>query len=327
MAEQQAATVQLTLADGSVRAFPAGVTPRQVAQETGMPVDELVCATWDGELIDLDRPLETDGRLGWVDAASDQGLEVIRHSTAHLMAQAIKRLYPEAQLAIGPPVENGFYYDIDLERRLTPEDLEKLEEEMRRIVAEDLPIRREVVATDEARRLFQELGESYKLEILAEIDDPTVSLYRQGEFVDLCRGPHVVSTGRLGAFKLLNVAGAYWRGDAQNKQLQRLYGTAFPTQEGAGGVPAASGRGGAPGPPPAGAGAGALQPNGGGARLPLLPPQGDGDPQRAGGPLAAGAHPAGVPGDPHPHPLEPGALAPLGPLGPLPGEHVLHPDR
>ncbi|NMA72353.1 MAG: threonine--tRNA ligase [Firmicutes bacterium] len=231
MAEQQAATVQLTLADGSVRAFPAGVTPRQVAQETGMPVDELVCATWDGELIDLDRPLETDGRLGWVDAASDQGLEVIRHSTAHLMAQAIKRLYPEAQLAIGPPVENGFYYDIDLERRLTPEDLEKLEEEMRRIVAEDLPIRREVVATDEARRLFQELGESYKLEILAEIDDPTVSLYRQGEFVDLCRGPHVVSTGRLGAFKLLNVAGAYWRGDAQNKQLQRLYGTAFPTQE------------------------------------------------------------------------------------------------
>src|SRR5690606_41766884 len=161
---------------GSVRAFPAGVTPRQVAQETGMPVDELVCATWDGELIDLDRPLETDGRLGWVDAASDQGLEVIRHSTAHLMAQAIKRLYPEAQLAIGPPVENGFYYDIDLERRLTPEVLVKLEEEMRRIVAEDLLIRREVVASEEARRLCREWGGWCKLGFLTEVEDPTVSV-------------------------------------------------------------------------------------------------------------------------------------------------------
>lgn len=231
MADHGARHVALTLADGSVREFPAGVTPREVAQEVGAAVDQLVCAALDGEPIDLERPLEASGRLAWIDGSSDQGLEVIRHSTAHLMAQAIKRLYPEAQLAIGPPVENGFYYDVDLDQSLTPDDLERLEAEMRRIAQEDLPIRREVMATDEARQLFRERGEGYKLEILSEIDDPTVSLYRQGEFVDLCRGPHVASTGRLGAFKLLNVAGAYWRGDAKNKQLQRLYGTAFPTQE------------------------------------------------------------------------------------------------
>ena len=231
MAAYAAGQVTIAVEGGPEQAFPAGVTPREVARQLGLPVDELVCARFEGELIDLDRPLEVSGRLEWVDGSSDQGLEVIRHSTAHLMAQALKRLYPKAQLAIGPPVENGFYYDVDLDQSLTPEDLERVEAEMRRIVAEDLPIRREVVATDEARRLFEERGEGYKLEILSEIEDPTVSLYRQGEFVDLCRGPHVSSTGRLGAFKLLNVAGAYWRGDARNKQLQRLYGTAFATQE------------------------------------------------------------------------------------------------
>ncbi|BAS28342.1 threonyl-tRNA synthetase [Limnochorda pilosa] len=223
--------LSITLADGSVRRYPAGVTPRQVAEELGEQAGQVICARFEGELVDLDRPLEASGRLELVDPDSDDGLEVLRHSTAHLMAQALKRLHPDAQLAIGPPVENGFYYDVDLDRSLTPEDLAHIEEEMRRVVAEDLPIEREVLPAGEARRLFQERGEGYKLEILDEIQDPTVSVYRQGEFVDLCRGPHVPSTGRHRAFKLLNVAGAYWRGDASNKQLQRLYGTAFPRQE------------------------------------------------------------------------------------------------
>lgn len=230
-AEAPAAELSLTLPDGTVRRYPVGVTPREVARDLGAPEDEAVCARFEGELIDLDRPLEASGRLELVDPTSADGLEVLRHSTAHLMAQAVKRLYPRAQLAIGPPVENGFYYDVDLDQALTPEDLQKIEAEMRRIVAENLAIERQVLPTGEARAFFREQGETYKLEILAEIEDPTVSVYRQGEFVDLCRGPHIPSTGRHRAFKLLSIAGAYWRGDAANKQLQRLYGTAFPSQE------------------------------------------------------------------------------------------------
>ena len=162
-----------------------------------------------------------------VDLSTEQGLETYRHSASHLMAHAVKRLFPQARLAIGPAIADGFYYDFDLDARLTPEDLEKIEEEMRRIAAEDHPFVREEVDRAEAIDLFRKAGERYKVEILEELPEGKVSLYRNGEFADLCRGPHVARTGLLRAFRLLNVAGAYWRGNEKNAMLQRIYGTAW----------------------------------------------------------------------------------------------------
>lgn len=162
---------------------------------------------------------------------SEEGMEIYRHSTAHILAQAVKRLFPEVKLAIGPAIENGFYYDFARSSPFTPQDLERIEEEMRKIIREDLPIVRQEISKEDALKMFRELGENYKLELLDGIPEDTVSIYRQGEFVDLCRGPHLPSTGWVKAFKLLNVAGAYWRGDEKREMLQRIYGTAFPTQE------------------------------------------------------------------------------------------------
>ncbi|NLG78420.1 MAG: threonine--tRNA ligase [Firmicutes bacterium] len=166
-----------------------------------------------------------------VDLGTEEGREILRHSTAHVLAQAVKRLFPEVKLAIGPAIENGFYYDFDKPEPFTIDDLGRIEEEMRKIVAEDLPIVREEISRDEALQLFQKLDEPYKLELIEDLpDEEVVSIYRQGEFVDLCRGPHLASTGQLRAFKLLSVAGAYWRGDEKRKMLQRIYGTAFPSE-------------------------------------------------------------------------------------------------
>ncbi len=166
-----------------------------------------------------------------VDLGTDEGREILRHSTAHVLAQAVKRLFPEVKLAIGPAIENGFYYDFDKPEPFTLDDLGRIEEEMRKIVAEDLPIVREEISRDEAVQLFQKLDEPYKLELIEDLpEEEVVSIYRQGEFVDLCRGPHLASTGQLRAFKLLSVAGAYWRGDEKRKMLQRIYGTAFPSE-------------------------------------------------------------------------------------------------
>lgn len=166
-----------------------------------------------------------------VDLGTDEGREILRHSTAHVLAQAVKRLFPEVKLAIGPAIQNGFYYDFDKPEPFTLDDLGRIEEEMRKIVAEDLPIVREEISRDEAVQLFQKLDEPYKLELIEDLpDEEVVSIYRQGEFVDLCRGPHLASTGQLRAFKLLSVAGAYWRGDEKRKMLQRIYGTAFPSE-------------------------------------------------------------------------------------------------
>lgn len=162
--------------------------------------------------------------------ASGVDLEVYRHSTSHILAQAVKRLFPDVKLAIGPAIENGFYYDFERATPFTPDDLDRIEKEMRKIIGEDLPIVREEVSKEDAVRLFQKLGEEYKLELLEDIPDDAVSLYWQGEFVDLCRGPHLPSTGKVKAFKLLNVAGAYWRGDEKREMLQRIYGTAFPRE-------------------------------------------------------------------------------------------------
>jgi len=164
-------------------------------------------------------------------AKGDEYLSTLRHSAAHIMAQAVKELFPGVKLAIGPSTEEGFYYDFDYEGTFSEEDLPKIEARMREIVAQDLPFIREEMAKEEALRFFQERGESYKVELLEEIPDDRVTIYRQGDFVDLCRGPHVASTGEVKAFKLLSVAGAYWRGDERNRMLQRIYGTAFPTEE------------------------------------------------------------------------------------------------
>jgi len=193
-------------------------------------VKTVVACKVDGSLVDLTASPSTDVSLVEpVFITSAEGLAVLRHSCAHVMAQAVKRLFPSAKLAIGPAVENGFYYDFESSRPFTPEDMERIEEEMRRIVAEDIPICRRILSKEDAVRLFSERRETYKLELLDEIEESEVSLYEQGEFVDLCRGPHVPSTSRITAFKLTSVAGAYWRGDEKNPMLQRIYGTAWPT--------------------------------------------------------------------------------------------------
>ncbi|MBO8142185.1 MAG: threonine--tRNA ligase [Firmicutes bacterium] len=228
--ENAAGRIAVRLPDGSVRQYPKGITAAQIAADLGDGAVEAIVARVDGRLVDLFYRLENDANLELLPATSAEGLEVLRHSTAHVMAQAVKRLIPEARLAIGPPIENGFYYDFDLPRALSAEELASIEEEMRRIIAADYPFSREEMDRDEAIRFFRERGENYKVEILKGLDDPRPSLYRQGEFVDLCRGPHIPSTGRIKAFKLRHVAGAYWRGDSSRPMLQRIYGTAFAHQ-------------------------------------------------------------------------------------------------
>ncbi len=188
---------------------------------------KVVAACADGILIDLSSPLQSDCRLEPVAIDTPAGIEVLRHSCAHLLAQAVKRLYPDAQVTIGPVIDDGFYYDFYYPPGFAPEDLERITGEMGKIAKENLPVSREVVSKAAAVELFRSMGEDYKVEIIAGIDDDTVSLYRQGEFVDLCRGPHLPTTGRIKAFKLTSVAGAYWRGDEHNAMLQRIYGTAF----------------------------------------------------------------------------------------------------
>lgn len=222
--------IAVTLPDGSVRHYPVGTTPAHVAQDIGGRVArEAIVAKVDDRLVDLSYPLNRDVSLQLLSADTPEGLEVLRHSTAHVMAQAVRRLIPEAKLAIGPPIEHGFYYDFDLPEPLSAEQLEKIEEEMRRIIKEDYSFSREEKTREDALRYYRDNDEPYKAEIIEELDeDEQLSFYQQGEFVDLCRGPHIPSTGRIKAFKLQSVAGAYWRGDSERPMLQRIYGTAFP---------------------------------------------------------------------------------------------------
>jgi len=180
-----------------------------------------------GKSVDLYHTLKDGDKVRIITNKDKEALDILRHSTAHLMAQAVKRLFPEAKVTIGPNIEDGFYYDFDIERPFTPEDLEKIEKEMKKISDENIQIRRKVLSKDEAVRLFRSMGETFKVEIINELQESEVSLYEQGDFVDLCRGPHLPSTGKIKFFKLLNVAGAYWRGDENNKMLQRIYGTAW----------------------------------------------------------------------------------------------------
>lgn len=224
--------VKVTFPDGAVREYEQGVTIEEVAGSISSGLKKnAVVGKINGKTVDLNTQISNDAGLEIVTLDSEAGLEVYRHSTAHLMAQAIKRIYGEktVKLGIGPVIEDGFYYDIDLETPITPEDLTKIEKEMERITQENLPIRRRVVSREEAIHIFTELEDPLKLELIRDLpEDAELSIYDQGEFFDLCRGPHLPSTGRIKAFKLLSVAGAYWRGDAKNKMLQRIYGTAFP---------------------------------------------------------------------------------------------------
>jgi threonyl-tRNA synthetase len=220
----------VTLPDQSERRFDHAVTVAEVAAAIGAGLAKVaVAGKVDDRLVDTSYRIERDCRLRIVTDKDDEGLDVIRHSAAHLLAQAVKRLFPAAQVTIGPVIENGFYYDFAFGRAFTPEDLEAIEEKMKEIAEADLPISRRTMARDEAVRFFRDMGEDYKARIIEDIPaGEEISLYQQGEFVDLCRGPHVPSTGRLRAFKLTKVAGAYWRGDARNEMLQRIYGTAWP---------------------------------------------------------------------------------------------------
>ncbi len=223
----------ITLPDGSVRSFEQPVTIAQVAASIGAGLAKAALAgKVDGRLVDTSFLIERDVALAIVTDKDADGLEVIRHSTAHLLAYAVKELFPEAQVTIGPVIENGFYYDFAYKRPFTPEDLEKIEARMVELAKRDVPVERRVLPRDEAVAYFKSIGEHYKAEIIASIPQAEdVSLYKEGDFTDLCRGPHVPSTGKLKVFKLMKVAGAYWRGDSKNEMLQRIYGTAWARKE------------------------------------------------------------------------------------------------
>ncbi len=219
----------ITLPDGSERRFDHPVSVGDVAADIGAGLAKAALAgRVDGRLVDLSHMLETDAQIAIVTARDDDGLEIIRHSTAHLLGQAVKALFPDAQVTIGPVVDNGFYYDFAFSRSFTPEDVEAIEAKMHELAEQGLPVVRSEMPRDEAVAFFRGMGEEYKAQIIEDIPaDEVLSLYSQGEFVDLCRGPHVPNTGKLGAFKLTKLAGAYWRGDSNNEMLQRIYGTAW----------------------------------------------------------------------------------------------------
>ncbi|WKU24255.1 threonine--tRNA ligase [Priestia megaterium] len=226
--------IKMTFPDGAVKEYPKGSSTEDIAASISPGLKKKALAgKVNGELLDLRTPIEQDGSLEIITQDAPEALEIMRHSTAHLMAQAIKRLYKDTkvQLGVGPVIENGFYYDIDMEESITPEDLGKIEKEMKKIVNSNIEIERKEVSREEAIQLFKEVGDELKLELIDAIPaGEKVTIYQQGEFFDLCRGVHVPSTGKIKEFKLLSVAGAYWRGDSDNQMLQRIYGTAFFTK-------------------------------------------------------------------------------------------------
>jgi threonyl-tRNA synthetase len=225
--------INIRLPDGAVKAFPGPITVAEVAQSIGPGLAKAALAgRVDGKLVDTSFKVERDADLAIVTAKDKDGLEILRHSTAHLLAYAVKELFPDAQVTIGPVIENGFYYDFSYKRPFTPEDLAAIEKRMAELAKRDLPVTREVWERDKAVEFFKSIGEHYKAEIIASIPaGEPIGLYREGDFVDLCRGPHVPSTGKLRVFKLMKVAGAYWRGDSKNEMLQRIYGTAWAAKE------------------------------------------------------------------------------------------------
>lgn len=226
------ATISIVFPDGASKEFPQGTTGEEIAGSISSGLKKQALAIkLDGELVDLKRALSHGGELEIITYKNQEGIDIIRHSSAHLMAQAIKRLYKQVKFGVGPVIEEGFYYDMEMDHSLTPEDLPKIEKEMQRIIDENLEIERIEVSRQEAKDMFQAIGDDLKLELIDAIpENEQVTIYKQGEFFDLCRGIHVPSTSKIKAFKLLSISGAYWRGDSNNQQLQRIYGTAFEKQ-------------------------------------------------------------------------------------------------
>lgn len=227
------ADVKIILPDGSAKEYAAGTTLGEAVKKLSNSLaKKVLAANVNGELTDLREELVDSSEVAFLTFEEDGGKHTLRHTASHVMAQAVKRLWPEAKLAIGPAIDKGFYYDIDMEHTLTPEDLTKIEKEMSRIVKENLPITKSVMSRQEAIEFFKSKNEDYKVELIEDLpEDAVISCYAQGDFVDLCAGPHVASTGKVKAFKLQSIAGAYWRGDEKNKMLQRIYGTAFEKKE------------------------------------------------------------------------------------------------
>ena len=227
------ADVKIILPDGTAKEYAAGTTLGEaVKQLSNSLAKKVLAANVNGELTDLREELVDGSEVAFLTFEEDGGKHTLRHTASHVMAQAVKRLWPEAKLAIGPAIDKGFYYDIDMEHTLTPEDLTKIEKEMSRIVKENLPITKSVMSRQEAIEFFKSKNEDYKVELIEDLpEDAVISCYAQGDFIDLCAGPHVASTGKVKAFKLQSIAGAYWRGDEKNKMLQRIYGTAFEKKE------------------------------------------------------------------------------------------------
>ncbi len=219
--------VKVTFSDGNSEEFPRGTSFSDILEKKENLPRSIIAVKVNGDLLDLHSTLSEDAVIECIDIDSMEGQEILRHSTSHVMAQAVQDLYPGVKITIGPSIENGFYYDFDYERPFNPEDLEKIEARMNEIIKDDIPIKREIFSKQEALSFFKEKGELYKVELVEQLPDGNVSAYTQNGFTDLCRGPHLPSTGRIKAFKLTSVAGAYWRGDEKNKMLQRIYGTAF----------------------------------------------------------------------------------------------------
>ncbi len=224
--------IRVAFPDGQVKDYNRGVRSREIAQEISRSLfAKTLVAKFNDKVVDLERPLLEDGRIRFITWDDPEGKEVYWHSTSHIMAHAIKALYPEAQFGVGPPIENGFYYDVDVETKLTLEELSRIEAKMREIIAADQPFQRQDLNKAEAVALFEKRQDRYKLELLRDLKDDNPSVYHEGDFVDLCRGPHLPSTGHVKNVKLLSIAGAYWRGNAKNKVLQRIYGISFPKKE------------------------------------------------------------------------------------------------
>ncbi|HEX9019753.1 MAG TPA: threonine--tRNA ligase [Nitrospirota bacterium] len=224
--------IQLRLPDGQVKKYASGITGQEVAEKIGSRLaKDALAIKIDGQLQDLTIPVDHNAAIEIVTFAAPEGSEVYWHSTSHLMAQAVKQLFPQAKLAIGPAIEEGFYYDFDLDRPFTPEDLVKIEKRMAELAKAGTPIRRRILSKADALSFFHNKGETYKVELISDLSDGTISVYEQADFADLCRGPHVPSTSKIKAFKLLSIAGAYWRGDEKNRMLQRIYGISFPVKD------------------------------------------------------------------------------------------------
>ena len=228
-----AETIQITLPDGATREVPRGTTSAQIAHQISPRLaKEALVARADGELVDLSRPLENDAKIAILTAKDPDAVQVFRHSAAHLLAAAVLELYPNVKLGIGPPIENGFFYEFVREEPFTQDDLEKIEAKMRELAAKDVPNERKLIPKPEALELYRKGNQEFKCELVEEkATEPMVSFYTTGKFIDFCRGPHIPSTGRIKAFKLMNVAGAYWKGKEGNPQMQRIYGACFVDQK------------------------------------------------------------------------------------------------